>query len=282
MKPIRIYRKFNNPAFPLAITHYPTRRFMPEYINIHWHPEPELLYVKTGDYEIYSEQGNFTLHAGEICLIPTGKVHAIRALCPQGNYWSITFSMDLVQMPETHFFQKSIVEPLKSGTLQIPNKFIPGKTLSPKATASIEEVLQGDQNQQFLGLLSFLLEILPACKQVAEKRDLRQSHNATAACIAYMEANYRSRITLDALAEHVHLHPNYLCTVFKQHAGQTIFAYLNTLRVRKARTLLNKGNLSIAQVAEQVGFTDIDHFSRTFKSLTGISPSAYRKTYNEN
>lgn len=282
MKPIRLYRKFNDPSFPLTLTLYPTRRIMHSYVNVHWHPEPELLYIQDGDYEIYSEKGDFTLHTGEICLIPPSKVHAIRALCPTGNYWSICFSIDLIQMADMHFFQQAFVEPLKSGALQIPNKFSQQKGLTPKATASIHQILHGDQGQQFLGLFSFLLEILPVCRKVTKNTDLRQSSNATAACIRYMEANYSTRITLQELAEHVHLHPNYLCSVFKRNAGQTIFAYLNTLRIRKARTLLAKGNLSISQVAEQVGYADIDHFSHTFKQIIGISPSEYRRTYNEN
>ena len=280
MKPIRIYRKFNDPSFPLQLREFPTRRIMPSYINIHWHPEPEILYVQEGEYEIYSENGNFTLSSGEITLIPTGNIHAIRALCPSGHYWSISFSINLIQLTESHFFQQSFVEPLKSGTLQIPEKFTPQNGLTSTATDALQQILHGSQNQQFLGLLTLFMEILPLCKRVNKKRNLHQSDDATAACIRYMETNYNARITLGELAQHVHLHPNYLCAIFKRNSGQTVFQYLNTLRVRKARNLLNKG-LSISQVAEQVGFSDVDHFSRTFKQITGISPSAYKKAYNE-
>ena len=282
MKPIRIYRKFNNPSFPLEATSYPIRRIMESYVNIHWHPEPEMLYAQEGTYEIYSENGNFILNEGEICLIPTGRIHAIRSLAAYGTYWSIRFSMDLIQMPDNHFFQLSFVEPLKSGTLMIPDKFTTEQGLTSKAKEAILQIIEGNQNQQFIALLTFCLEILPACKTMSQKRDLQKSHDATRACIQYMDANYRSKITLAELAEHVHLHPNYLCAIFKRNSGQTIVEYLNILRVGKARNLLNKGKLSIAQVAEQVGFSDIDHFSRTFKQHYGISPSAFRKAYNEN
>ena len=281
MQPVRIYRKFPDPTFPMQLTTYPTRRIMENFIRIHWHPEPELLYVQAGQYEIYSETGNFQLEAGEVCLIPTGKIHAIRALSPTGTYHSISFSIDLIQLPDSHFFQRSFVEPLKSGTLYIPDKFTSTQGLTPKACDALEQIVSGDQNQQFLGLLCFFLEIGPACKQISKKRELQGHHKAIAACIGYMETNYSSRITLEELAEHVHLHPNYLCAVFKRNSGQTPFAYLNALRIHKARALLTKGHLSITQVAEQVGFSDIDHFSRTFKQITGIPPSAYRKAYNE-
>lgn len=280
MKPIRIYRKFATPEFPFQCTFYEPRRIMPSFTNLHWHPEPELLYASEGEYEIYSDAGNFYLLSGEVCLMPTGKIHAIRSLKPKGQYWSISFSIDLIQLPERHFFQKNFVELLKNGTLQIPAKFT-AADLTPKAVQALEEMTHGDRNGQFLGLLSFFLEIMPLCKHVPTSRSLHQSHDATAACIQYMEANYSSHITLEELANFVHLHPNYLCAVFKRNSGQTPFAYLNTLRIRKARLLLNQGQLSIAQVAEQVGFSNIDHFSRTFRQIQGISPNGYRKAYNE-
>ena len=282
MKPMRLYRKFNTPSFPLKVTPFPIRRVMPGFVNIHWHPEPELLYAQDGEYEIYSDNGNFLLHSGEICLIPTGKTHAIRSLSSTGNYWSISFSIELIQMSESHFFQQNFVGPLKSGTLHIPPKFTETNGLTPAAKDALTQIINGSQNQQFISLLTFFLEIMPFCEQISQKRDLWQSSNAVAACIAYMETNYSGRITLEDLASHVHLHPNYLCAIFKRNSGQTIVAYLNTLRVRKARELLTKGKHSVSQIAELVGFADADHFSRTFKHIYGISPSAFRKTYNEN
>lgn len=278
MKARRIYRTYTNPSFPLYVMAYHPRRIMESFVHIHWHPEPELLYAREGEFEIYDEKGNFLLHPGEVCVIPTGKVHAIRCLCPSGEYWSISFSMDLISMSDIHFFQQELVAPLKDGTLVTPNKISP----TPNITHALESILYGSREQQFIGLMTFMLELLPLCKRNTQHRDIKQAHGAVEACIQYMETNYASRITLEALADHVHLHPNYLCAIFKSRSGQTVFEYLTSLRIAKARRLLNKGNLSVTQVAEKVGFNDTDHFSRTFKSHVGISPSAYRKAYNEN
>lgn len=278
MKARRIYRKYSDPSFPLHVMRYAPMRIMSNFGHIHWHPEPELLYATAGEYEIYDEKGSFHLHTGEVCLIPTGKAHAIRSLSTNGEYWCISFSMELISMSDNHFFQQQLAGPMKAGSLILPDKIRP----SDQAAKDLDAIIHGTRDQQFIGLMSFWLEMLPHCKLNPKTHQLNHSHGAVEACIRYMDVNYSSHITLAQLAAHVHLHPNYLCAIFKQHSGQTILDYLNTLRIRKARQLLNRGNLSITQVAEQVGFNDTDHFSRTFKSLTGISPSAFKKTYSEN
>lgn len=282
MKTRRIYRKYSDPAFPLHVMKFEPRRVMSSFVHIHWHAEPELLYAQQGEFEIYDENENFLLHSGEVCIIPSGKTHAIRSLNPTGEYWSISFSMDLISMPDNHFFQQELVTPLRTGSLLLPNKITPQSGLSSNAIAALKDVIYGKREEQFLGILRFWLEILPLCKRNTQQQETNQNHSAVEACIRYMDANYASRITLDELAAHVHLHPNYLCSIFKGHSGQTVLEYLTALRIAKARYLLSKGNLSISQAAEQVGFNDTDHFSRTFKSLVGISPSAYRRAYRDN
>lgn len=282
MKTRRIYRKYSDPAFPLHVMKFEPRRIMSSFVNIHWHAEPELLYAQQGEFEIYDENANFLLHSGEVCIIPSGKTHAIRSLNPTGEYWSISFSVDLISMHDNHFFQQELVTPLRTGFLLLPNKITPESGLSSKAAAALNDVLHGNRQEKFLGLMAFWLEILPHCKRKTQQQEINQNHSAVEACIRYMDANYASRITLDELASHVHLHPNYLCAIFKSHSGQTVVEYLTELRISKARHLLSRGNISISQAAERVGFNDLDHFSRTFKSIVGISPSAFRKSYRDN
>lgn len=281
MKARRIYRKYNDPAFPLHTMCYHTQRIMPSFTNIHWHPEPELLYVKEGEYEILYESKNITLQAGEVCIVPTGKVHAIRALTQQGQYWSISFSMDLITMTSSHYFQQQLVNPLRSGTLVVPKKLTLAMSETPKAIAALEAVLTGSKDEKFLGIISFWLAVLPLCTIGATNQESAHGHSAVEACIRYMHTNYASKITLEELAEYVHLHPNYLCGLFKSHAGVTIFEYLSQVRLREAQRLFRQESHSVSQVAEMCGFNDIDHFAKKFKANTGATPTAFRKAYSE-
>jgi AraC-like DNA-binding protein len=90
--------------------------------------------------------------------------------------------------------------------------------------------------------------------------------------IAYLEQSYAETISSDSLEEMFHYNFDYLNRQFKKWTGETIFVYLNTVRIKRARQLLSTGFYSIAEVAELSGFRDVYYFSRVFKKYTGTTP----------
>lgn len=99
--------------------------------------------------------------------------------------------------------------------------------------------------------------------------------------ISYLETNYREMITLDALAEIAKMSVATLERRFRQGTGVTPIDYQLRLRIRHSLDLLQDGNLSITDIAQQVGFTDSNYFSRQFKRVKGLSPQAYRRQQRE-
>ncbi|WP_433255650.1 AraC family ligand binding domain-containing protein [Streptosporangium sp. CA-135522] len=82
--------------------------------------------------------------------------------------------------------------------------------------------------------------------------------------------------TLEDLAQAVDAGPFVLIRAFKSATGLPPHAYLNTLRVRRARSLLDSG-MPAARVATEVGFTDQAHLTRHFKRIVGVPPAAYQR-----
>ena len=69
----------------------------------------------------------------------------------------------------------------------------------------------------------------------------------------------------------------YYCTVFKKITGRTFTEYVTHLRIAEAKRLLLKGSLPVTEVCYECGFNDLSHFTRTFKSVCGKSPSKFVK-----
>lgn len=95
--------------------------------------------------------------------------------------------------------------------------------------------------------------------------------------IAHLEANYTGELTLQQLADHVHMSKNYFCLQFKLHTGMNFMDYLIRLRLGRAKALLGETDLKIYEVAERAGFGDAKHFGKLFKRMTGLSPVEYRE-----
>src|SRR5262249_31043302 len=92
-----------------------------------------------------------------------------------------------------------------------------------------------------------------------------------------LHAHFAENLSPDSIALKVGAHPSHLMREFRRHYGCTIGDYLPKLRGAFASRTLATSDLSLLQIAQDSGFADQSHFSRTFKILTGMTPSTYRK-----
>ena len=95
--------------------------------------------------------------------------------------------------------------------------------------------------------------------------------------VDYIEKNYSSQITLKSISNATHLNEYYMCRLFKAVTGQTVFNFINYIRIYEAETLLSKTDLSITDIALTVGFPNITRFDEAFKRTTGTTPLKYKK-----
>jgi len=89
--------------------------------------------------------------------------------------------------------------------------------------------------------------------------------------------NHRRNLTLDDMAGELDVSPEHLARAFRRRTGETVFGYLQSLRLDDAKTLLVGSELTIAEVAAAAGFSSLALFSRTFQKRFGLSPRRYRQ-----
>lgn len=117
-----------------------------------------------------------------------------------------------------------------------------------------------------------------AIRRLKEEKALREMRPITEAR-NYIQQHYREALRLEDVSSAVGFNATYFSTLFKKETGQNFMDYLTELRISKAKELLCGEELSVQDVAEQVGYRDLKYFSRLFKKLTGVSPSDYKKLY---
>ena len=96
------------------------------------------------------------------------------------------------------------------------------------------------------------------------------------AAMNYMEQHFTEHITLSQVADHAFVSQWHLSKLINRHIGKNFFDLLNQLRIQMAKELLRNPALKVHEVSDRVGFSDVAHFSKNFKRLTGKSPVEYR------
>jgi len=95
--------------------------------------------------------------------------------------------------------------------------------------------------------------------------------------IQYLQNHYASKLTLDEVANSVHISPTYLSRVFKREVGSSMVDFLNRIRIEKSKELLVDESARLIEVALQCGFESQSYFNRMFKQQCGMTPRQYRK-----
>lgn len=121
-------------------------------------------------------------------------------------------------------------------------------------------------------------EISQELCRLGDERSQREMRPITEAK-RYIQQHYQEALRLEDVSSAVGFNATYFSTLFKKETGQNFTDYLTDLRINKAKELLCGEDLSVMDVAEEVGYRDLKYFSRLFKKSTGVSPSDYKKLY---
>jgi AraC-like DNA-binding protein len=87
----------------------------------------------------------------------------------------------------------------------------------------------------------------------------------------YLYEHYQRRVTIQELEAVSGLSKNYILLLFRKHVGMPPIQYLTWIRINKAKEMAVQTNLSVSEIAERVGYTDVHTFGRMFKNKTGQS-----------
>lgn len=133
----------------------------------------------------------------------------------------------------------------------------------------------------FIGNIRLALGELTA-RHAAEDRIPQQSGSELTAELnklrERMRADPEQHWSVGDLSEQMHISRSYLHRIYRSLFGKSIIEELIGFRIAKARRLLSESNMSAADVAEQCGYSNYNHFVRQFKESEGITPSQYRKS----
>ena len=117
---------------------------------------------------------------------------------------------------------------------------------------------------------------LPQIEQNEEGQDERLT-----SMLNFIQNNYQN-VTLESLAEQFHLSEPYVSKYIKDKSGKTFGEHVAHIRMKRAKTLLKNGNMTVENIAYAIGYQNVEHFNRTFKKSFDMTPIQYRNEARSN
>ncbi|MDO5422399.1 MAG: AraC family transcriptional regulator [Eubacteriales bacterium] len=99
-------------------------------------------------------------------------------------------------------------------------------------------------------------------------------------CKNYIFAHLHEKLTVQDIADALHLNPNYLSDLFKQHEGQSILQYILCEKIKLVQNMLTYSEYTYSEIASYLGFASQSHMGTHFKKITGMTLREYRNQYH--
>jgi YesN/AraC family two-component response regulator len=118
--------------------------------------------------------------------------------------------------------------------------------------------------------------ILQPVKQRMESMQVTKKKKSVQYTIAYVQEQLEKDLSLQQIADHIHIPRPTLSKWFKEETREDFREYLIRLRMQKAMDLLQNRDIGIKEIAERLRYTSVPNFTRIFKQFTGMTPGAFR------
>ena len=238
--------------------------------NVNWHENVEILMFMEGEGQVFCDLNRTEVKAGDIFVINSNSVHYVITE-NMVNYYCLIVDSEFCTSNDIDTNQLIFTNHIIS--TEAASKFI-----------KIVEEYSGKGEYKNAGIRSAVLDLLVyLCRNHAKKSEGKETGYSSKTieniktAIGYIKANFYKNLTVDKLAFEVGLSKYYFAREFKKVTGQTVVTYINMIRCEHAKKLLSQKNYTVGEICKMVGFENFSYFSKTFRSITGILPSDYRK-----
>ena len=245
----------------------------------HFHNTHELIYVKEGRIRLRIGKATYEAGARSLIFISRLEEHSVTVLdTPYRRWWMRITAEQLAA---------AVDEPrLRAVFDRRPDDFCHVFDVSDTAV-EIEHILQyiaaedtAPRSFKRHRIAALLQLLLIACYRIKREQFPLPAHRVSETVLqiqSYLDAHFSEEILLETLARDFFLSPSYLSHAFRDWTGYSPKQYLVLCRLSFARELLLTTEQSVAQIAAQCGFGDVNNFIRTFRKQVGCTPAVYRR-----
>lgn len=281
----RELEKHGTETFPMTVNHDDLWSFEGKNVPIHWHNDLEINLIREGEAVFQVYQKSYRVRTGDGFLLNRNVPHSCSS---PGNehvrYSTILVRPDFLYGDFGSDVERKCFQPFLQNSA-IPCIYLTGFDENGKEILQkLNQVEEAFDRKRFCyelkikGLLceafamilyghrQELTKFVPANLQELERLEKM---------LNYLNMHFTEVISLQDLADQVHLSREVCCRFFKKMTGKTITGYLEEYRVNKSFSLVQSGQYSMTQITEMVGFSNPSRFASAFRKRFGCNPGEY-------
>lgn len=258
----------------LRIEAYTLRGIVQKFPN-HFHDYYVIGFVEGGKRHLWCKGQEYDLTSGDLILFN-----------PRDNHFCAPVDGDILDYRAVNINADVMLQAVKEITgKKFTPYFIQNVVYQSDITQSLDELYKSilgcePQFKKDEALFFLLEQILQDYIQPFDKADTPKPNRQIKALCNYMEEHFQENITLDDLLSMASFGKSYLLRSFTKQVGVSPYRYLQTVRLDKAKKLLEQGIPPI-DAAAMAGFSDQSHFTNFFKEFIGLTPKQYQRIFTE-
>lgn len=248
----------------------------------HFHSTYEIYYLLSGKRELFIKDRTVVIQEGDVAIIPPNILHrTTNAEQPQHERVIVNLHPDILASACPDYAE--VLKPLMGQDYLVIRCSLQERLFTDGIIRSVLQELEERKTGFELFAQSLVIQLLIFCCRHVEEVAAAPlefpspMHARISEVVRYINQHYAENLSLHLLADRFYVSPYYLSRFFKEATGFTFVEYLNSVRIKEAKKLLEQTELKVTLIAERVGFGSITHFGRVFKSVTGHTPLFYRK-----
>mgnify|MGYP001407053088 CR=1 FL=1 len=281
MQAVREKIEYENPLLSLKI--WQATRSDIGNIAWHYHPECELMLVKSGKLDIDLSDETYTLQAGDVVILGNSQLHRDRNTGGFLDYIVLQFDLntffDQSTIPYLQYFNETKV-PLST----MNYVFRENPQANEEAAECIRQILQEAISKEsgYELAVNLLIKKLLLILIRNDNRGLladqdRVERIRLKPVLDFVETNIDDRIAVEDACKLANMSYYYFVKFFKKIMGLSFTEYVNFRKIKRAEQLLLTRDMSVTEVGDQIGMANMAHFYKMFKRFNGCSPKEFQR-----
>lgn len=270
---------FENAESTFLVSH---RRALSHHMPVsHFHSTYEIYVLMAGQREFFIQDRTITIAEGDVVIISPNVLHrTTNAERPKHERLIINMHAQYFSVDGSH---EEVLQPLLQRDYLILKGSLRSRAMIDMHTRAIMQEMKERGSGFELYAQTLAVQLLIMCCRHFRQHDAEPlaapspMHERISEIVRYINDHYMEELSLHLLADKFYISPYYLSRSFKEATGFAFVEYVNSVRIKEAKKLLESSSLKVNLIARKVGFGSVTHFGRVFRAVTGHSPLYYRR-----